>query len=124
DLGFDKRGLLNFQLSLSGNRYASDSARAAFLGLLEARLRAIPSVTSVGGIDRQLVASCCRHAAYFPVGKEYPRAAGPHSFIARTSPGYLETMRIPLRQGRGFTNADVSAGERVVLVDEVLARRE
>lgn len=124
DLGFDKRGLLNFQLSLSGNRYASDSARAAFLGLLEARLRAIPSVTSVGGIDRQLVASCCRHAAYFPVGKEYPRAAGPHGFIARTSPGYLETMRIPLRQGRGFADADVSAGERVVLVDEVLARRE
>lgn len=124
DLGFDRRGLLNFQLALSGSRYASDSARAAFLHLLDERLRAIPSVTAVGGIDNQLLASCCEHAAYFPEGKEFPRASGPRGFIARISPSYLETMRIPLRRGRPFSEGDVATGERVALVDEVLAERE
>lgn len=123
-LGFDRSGILNFQIALAGERYATDSARAAFLRLLDQRLRAIPSVTSVGTIDYQLVASCCRRTAYFPEGKEYPRATGPHTFIARISPTYLETMRIPLRQGRTFSDGEDATGSRVALVDEVLARRE
>jgi len=124
DLGFDGRGLLNFQLSLAGDRYASDSARAAFERALDARLRALPAVEDVGMIDAQLVASCCQHAPYFPAGKSYPRELGPRAWFARVSPQYLATMRIPLRQGRGITDADVTSGEPVVLVDDLLAARE
>jgi putative ABC transport system permease protein len=124
DLGFDQRQLLTFELSLSGARYRSDSARASFERALESRLRALPSVTAVGLIDDQLVASCCKHAAYVPEGKQYPRATGPISWFARVSPDYLEAMRIPVRQGRGITAADVASGERVALVDELLAARE
>ncbi|MEP7382658.1 MAG: ABC transporter permease [Gemmatimonadota bacterium] len=124
DLGFEGRGLLNFELSLSGERYASDSMRTAFLRLLEERLRAVPSVTAVGLIDDQLVADCCKHVAYFPAGKEYPRQSGPHAWFARISPDYLATMRIPLRQGRGISAADAATGERVALVDDVFAQRE
>ncbi|MBK6488882.1 MAG: ABC transporter permease [Gemmatimonadetes bacterium] len=124
DLGFDGRGLLNFQLSLAGDRYASDSARAAFEHELDARLRALPAVQDVGMIDAQLVASCCQHAPYFPAGKSYPRELGPRAWFARVSPQYLATMRIPLRQGRGITDADVTSGEPVVLVDDLLAARE
>ena len=124
NLGFDGRGLLNLELALAGPRYASDSARSAFLRLLETRLGALPSVTSVGMIDHQLVADCCRTAPYFPDGKEYTRATGPVSFIGRTSAAYPTTMGIALRQGRPFTDAEVASAARVVLVDEVFAARE
>lgn len=124
DLGFDARGLLTFELSLSGDRYANDSSRVAFVHELEDRLGALPSVTSVGVIDDQLVADCCKEMAYLPAGKEYPRQAEPRAWFARVSPGYLATMRIPLRQGRGISDADADGSDRVVLVDEILAQRE
>ena len=41
----------------------------------------------------------------------------------RASPGFLEAMRVPLRRGRFFTDSDTTATPRVVIVDEVLARK-
>jgi predicted permease len=124
DLGFDPRGLLTFELSLSGARYTNDSSRTTFVTELHAQLAALPSVTSVGMIDDQLVADCCKETEYIPGGKEYPRHAAPHAWFARVSPDYLAAMRIPLREGRGITAADAAGSDRVVLVDEVLAQRE
>jgi hypothetical protein len=36
-------------------------------------------------------------------------------------PGYLETMRVPLRQGRYFTDAENASGDSVIIIDETLA---
>ena len=124
NLGFDRRGLLSFQVALSGPSYASDSTRAAFARAMEKRLGAIPGVQSVAAIDRQLIADCCRHTAYAPEGKSYPDGLAPSTFFGRVSPGYLRTRRIPLRQGRDFSEGDVTSGERVALVDEPFAARE
>jgi putative ABC transport system permease protein len=41
----------------------------------------------------------------------------------RASPGFFEAMRVPLRRGRFFTDSDTTAAPRVVIVDEVLARK-
>lgn len=37
--------------------------------------------------------------------------------------GFFDTFRIPLRQGRTFREAELTAGSRVVIVSEALARR-
>jgi len=124
NLGFERRGLLSFEVALSGPSYANDSARATFVRALEDRLRAVPGVQAVGAIDRQLIADCCRHTAYAAEGKQYAEGLAPFTFFGQVSPGYLETMRIPLRQGRGFTEADVGTNARVALVDELFAARE
>ncbi len=124
NLGFDRRGLLSFQVALSGPAYASDSARATFARTLEERLRALPGVRAVGAIDRQLIADCCRHTAYAVEGNEFAAGLAPRAFFGQVSPGYLATMRIPLRQGRDFADSDLSSGGRVALVDELFATRE
>lgn len=124
DMGFDSRGLLTFELSLSGARYANDSARTTFVQQLEEELAALPSVTSVGMIDDQLIADCCKERLYLPAGKEYPPQASPSAWFARVSPDYMQTMRIPLREGRGFTAGDAAGSDRVVLIDDVFAERE
>lgn len=48
----------------------------------------------------------------------YPRAGS----IAVT-PGYFDTLRIPVRQGRAFTAQDVETSEQVAIVDETFAQR-
>jgi len=123
-LGFDPARLLTFEVSLSGERYATDSSRAALRGVLEERLRAIPGVEAVGAIDNQLIADCCRHAPYHPAGKEYPQGSAPSTFLALASPGYMETMRIALRQGRTFEANEGRGSMRVAIVNELLAERE
>ena len=39
------------------------------------------------------------------------------------TPGYLEALRVPLRQGRFFAESDTADAPGVVIVDEQLARR-
>ena len=43
--------------------------------------------------------------------------------FARIAPGYFETLRIPLLQGRAFTTSDTASSPRVVIVNETLARQ-
>jgi putative ABC transport system permease protein len=43
--------------------------------------------------------------------------------INPVTPGYFDTMGMPLRQGRGFTADDRQGGPRVAVVNEALARR-
>jgi len=51
-------------------------------------------------------------------GADYPRA-----FFRTVSPGYFDTMGIPLLSGRDFRDDDRDGNERVVIVSESLAKR-
>jgi predicted permease len=44
-------------------------------------------------------------------------------YTNRVSPGYFETMRIPLHRGRFFSSSDDARAPGVVIIDERLARR-
>ena len=39
------------------------------------------------------------------------------------TPGYFETMRIPIKQGRAFSDVDISAKPRVIVISESMANR-
>jgi predicted permease len=50
-------------------------------------------------------------------------AAQPGAFHLGASPTYLETLHIPLREGRWFNESDTDKGRAVFVVDEDLAKR-
>jgi putative ABC transport system permease protein len=56
---------------------------------------------------------------------ETPAGASPNPILNHqiATPGYFETMRIPLRAGRFFTDRDTRAAPRVAIVGESTARR-
>jgi len=124
-LGYRPHDVLSFQVALAGDRYASDTARAAFSQRLAERLAAIPGVRHVGMTTQLPVASCCQTNAIFPEGKRYPRSTGPYAWYAAVDPHFLAAMQIPVLAGRGFETTDaLPLAPPVVLVDSVLAARE
>ena len=124
-LGYGTRDVLGFELALAGDRYGSDTARAAFSQRLAERLTAIPGVRRVGMTTQLPVASCCRTDVYFPEGKTYPQSSGPYAWYTAADPGFLPAMQIPLLDGRGFEPNDaLPTAAAVVIVDSVLAARE
>ena len=119
--GFDPHGLLTFQVL--GNPGNTPEQRAAFVRQIQEQLRAIPGAQSV--------------TASFPfplAGGFSPIRWGTEEALADATkfqavdfqivlPGYFETMRTPLLDGRTFTDADNAPGHNVVIIDQLLAEK-
>ena len=94
---------------------------------LERRLAAIPGVDSVGIVfPLPMNGIYDRIAEYTPSSEREDERARREAYFRTLSPSYFETMDIELRSGRLFTTADNDAERDVpiVIVDEVLARKE
>jgi predicted permease len=117
DPGFDPHGLstVSFDLDLQG--YTSDR-RAAFAERFVERASAVPTVTSVAAAD------------ILPLGGEMyggtiisdKGVSSSKVSVARVSPKYFETLRLPIVRGRAFTPAEVAANASVAIVNETLSR--
>jgi len=101
---------------------AEDPARlAALYTQVEDAARQLPGVTSVA-----LTNFTPLSAGGLPSPVEIPGHApdplrDPRVWFMTVSPGYFRTMRIPVRAGREFTEADLAPGA-AVLVNEAFAR--
>jgi predicted permease len=124
ETGFQPYGLVSARFSLPKTVYDKDEKQAAFLSSLEDRLRSIPGVSSAALVDSLPFGNDGGMSSFYIQGR--PRAGndpGPHGSIRLISPGYFSTLRIPLLQGRDFTDGDRHTTEQVAIVDEVLARQ-
>lgn len=122
DPGFDPRGLLTFQVQTDRNLQKPEE-RAVATRQLEEKLRAIPGIQSVTA------------AVPFPLtGGFSPMRWGKEEALSDASkfmaadplivlPGYFETMKTPLLDGRTFTDEDNLPGHTQVVVDKMLADR-
>lgn len=120
--GFDPSRLLTMQVQESGHRFDSFPARYAFFDRALDAVRQLPGVESAG-FTAQLPLS----GDYDVYGIEFEkdnRPEGEGAFRYAVTPGYLETMRIPLRRGRLLNQRDDAGAPPVVLISESLARRE
>jgi putative ABC transport system permease protein len=141
DLGFDPTDVLTAQMLLSATRYPidptqfrtlsavpvtlPDSRPAALLMQLEERLRAVPGVQSVGAVSALPLDP--GGADYdLPVlveGRPRPRLGEePQADFRIVTPGYFETLGIPLTQGREFSALDGPNGPSVAIINETMAR--
>jgi predicted permease len=123
DLGFDDRNVLTVRLD--PHQIGYDEPRAwAFYDELERRLAALPGVESVA---TSMGAPMGYFIAVEPMAREGTLAASDASRSAYTcnfiGPSYLDTMRIPIVRGRGFTPHDTERSTHAVIVNETMARR-
>jgi len=122
DGGFSTRNRLSMELALAGPGFSDSGAvEQAWRGVLEA-VHAVPGVRSAA------------LASQIPLGGNFDMygmhledraganpAEDPSAQRYAVTPGYLETMEIPVRAGRAFTEADNARAPSVALVNEFTA---
>ena len=124
DPGFRPESVVTASVSLPPTRYAEETDMVGFHARALAGIRSIAGVESVGATSVIPFGGSYNDSVIMAEG--YPMAPG-ESVIspARTevTPGYFETMGIPLLSGRLFDEGDDGTAGNVVLVDERLAKK-
>jgi putative ABC transport system permease protein len=122
--GFDINNLLAVRVSLPPSRYSKPEAVKVFYEKLAPRLAAVPGVESAGVSNVLPLSGMFVRTEFSIVGRPpFDPADTPAAQNRWVSPGYFETMKLPIREGRGFTEADNERAAGVVVVDEALARQ-
>jgi putative ABC transport system permease protein len=119
--GFDPRDVGWAEVALPPGAYATAPARLAFFDDLVARLRSLPGVVSVGGIEgRPLGGGNSVVTVLAETDAPDPESATrvPMHVVA---PGYFETMKIPVIDGRSVRDDDRAGAPRVVVVSRTFA---
>lgn len=120
--GFDPAGIHLTSVDLSLDGYSEDTAIPFQLELRRSLLER-PGVNAAA-LALDLPMDLSEHAnSIWPDGWVDEDGYGMGADANRVSPGYFETLRIPLLRGRDFTAADAGGGQSVVVVTEELARK-
>ncbi|MCB1036504.1 MAG: ABC transporter permease, partial [Acidobacteria bacterium] len=124
EVGFEPQGLLTLQLALPQTKYPGADAQGLFFDDLLARASALPGVRSAAVTSWLPFASVPMDWDFFVKGRppEVLDDAVTAGFRA-VSPGYFETMGIPVRRGRSFEATDQKDSVGVVVINEAMARR-
>jgi putative ABC transport system permease protein len=116
DPGFKAQNLLTMQISVNN----PDGQQVAnFFEQLQQRVRNLPGVKSVA-VSNGLPFGVTNHPGFFIEGQPDNKGSGLRYTV---SPDYFQTMGIELVKGRLFTALDTPDSRRVIVIDEMLARR-
>ncbi|MEM7414448.1 MAG: ABC transporter permease [Gemmatimonadota bacterium] len=122
DPGFDGDRVLTLAVSLPTTRYPDADAATGFFRETLERAEALPGVRSAAAIRSLPLASSIGDWGLDIDGYDEevnPRAAGDWQIA---SPGYFETIGIPLVAGRDFDWNDDASGGAAVIVNEAFVR--
>jgi predicted permease len=122
ELGFIPDGVTTAWLSVDSRRYATSEQRADYYDQILESLRLIPGVTTVGGSDVRFDLDW-QNAWITTEGGGYGAGDGWQVATRAASPGYFESMGIPLVRGRFFTAADADGAALVAIVSHGFAEQ-
>ncbi len=122
--GFQPQGVITGALALPPARYGDAATRTAFFRAVVENLGRLPGVTEAAAGVPMLFSGGGGSASFQIEGRPSPAGdPGPHGDIAFVSPSFFAALRIPIREGRVFTEQDRADTQAVALVDETLAKQ-
>ena len=121
DPGFRPEQTASWRIEPS-DKYQAPGQRDALYERLVRSVEAIPGVESVGLTDA-LPLGRNRSWGVAAKGVTYTQETYPNAFPRLIDPGYIRTMKIALRDGREFTEHDTADSQRVLVVNETMARQ-
>ena len=123
DVGFDPEGVVATSVDVGLQGYKSAEAKQFWRRLVD-QLSTLPGTESVSLASTVPFELNITTTSLAPEGYQPPAEGGwPSIEFAIVDSGYFKTMRIPLLQGRDFSERDSESAPPVVVVNDVLARR-
>ncbi len=119
--GFNPTGVITAKASLDDPRYHDPAAFRKLLNEGLGAMREIPGVQNAAvGLTLPYERALLNNVTISD-GKDAGR--GVMSNLVYVTPGYFDTLRIPVILGRGFTEADIPDAQNVVIVNQAFARK-
>lgn len=122
--GFEATNLLSMYIALPTQKYRKPQQTNVFYDQLIERVAKLPGVKSVAGIDPLPLSNSNVTTTFLVEGAPVVALADRPDVGQRVvTPGYFQTMSIPIMKGRSFTEQDRDNTPSVIVVNEALARR-
>jgi putative ABC transport system permease protein len=123
DLGFQPSGVLTMRVPLAGGMNSLAPRRLAFIRQLDENAASLPGVRAVGITSGLPLTGLIPGSPFWVEGVPAPpESQRPTALVLSITPGYFQTMGIPLLAGRSFTLADDAQGRKTAIVNQSLAR--
>jgi predicted permease len=115
--GFDSSGLVTASVSLQDARYTTAAQINQLFDESLRRLRATP------GVETATVSLKLPYERLLNKGFKFvDESEAPVTNVTYVSPGFFETLRIPVRRGRGVLETDTATAPPIVVVNESFVR--
>ena len=123
--GFDATNLVAARVLLPATKYSQRPAVARFYEDVLERLRRAPGVTGASAVSAMPLHNVGAASAlpFTVAGQPPPPTEDPLADVRIVAPGYFQTMKIPLLEGRLLDERDAEAGPRTSLINQTMARR-
>ena len=122
--GFEASHLLTMQVQTTGKRFDNDTVTHLFFAEVLAAVRALPGVEAAAFTSQLPLSGDYDGYGMHMESKPNPNPENdPSPFRYAVSPGYLETMKIPLRRGRSLSESDGENQPPVVVINETFAHK-
>ena len=122
DPGFDPNNVLMVGTNIH-NAQIPEPARVPLYGRMLAKLRALPGVVSAGQCWMTPLSGMQWDNSLTAPGHPLPAGVDADTLLNWVTPGYFQTMRTPLLEGRMFDARDSATSTPVVIVNQLVARR-
>jgi predicted permease len=123
DPGFNPHNVLSMVVSVAGSKEADPGRRRIFYEQLLERVRSLPGVQAAAGINHLPLAGDLWGWPFIIAGRPKPRPGeSPGAVYRMVTPGYFETMRLPLVEGLDVSANDNANAPGVVIINERAAR--
>jgi putative ABC transport system permease protein len=124
ETGFDARNVLTMRVTLPGQRYSAPGNSTRFFQEVTRRVRALPGVEAAGAVSFLPFSELGAATGFTIEGRPIPPPGQDYVTDVRVcDQGYFDSMHIPLRRGRWFTEREMRERSDVVIVNEALARQ-
>ena len=123
DPGFNPNNLLTMRVSLPAAKYGTEQKRLEFFKQALERAKAIPGVESAGAINTAPFTGLYSGTTVDIDGQKLPPEQELKTGICVTDANYFQTMQIPLKRGRFFTDQEATEMRHVVLVNEAFVQK-
>ena len=121
DLGFTPDHVLTAQISLSRTRYKTDAAVQGYFRDLLRRVLSVPGVDEAAVASHLPMSGAGASVSFAVEGRAEQQGKQKPTDIQITSPNYFNLLRIPLMQGRIYSDTDDANAPGVILINQQLA---